>query len=141
MIVLDTDHISILQHDESVAADRLWQRLSESSELIVTSAVTVEEQTRSWLALINRYSDVDQQVTYYDRFIASLTFFAKWRLLPFDAHAAGQFKRLRTQRVRIATIDLKIASIVLVHAAALLSANLRDFDQVPGLRVENWLGP
>jgi hypothetical protein len=62
MIVLDTDHISILQHDESVAADRLWQRLSESSELIVTSAVTVEEQTRSWLALINRYSDVDQQV-------------------------------------------------------------------------------
>ena len=62
MIVLDTDHISVLQHEESVAADQLWQRLADSRELIVTSAVTVEEQTRSWLALINRYSDVDQQV-------------------------------------------------------------------------------
>jgi hypothetical protein len=74
MIVLDTYHISILQHGESFAADQLWQRLADSKELIVTSAVTVEEQARSWLALINRYSDVAQQVTYYDRFVASLRF-------------------------------------------------------------------
>ena len=141
MIVLDTDHISVLQHEESVAADQLWQRLADSRELIVTSAVTVEEQTRSWLALINRYSDVDQQVAYYDRFVASLRFFAKWRVLPFDARAAAQFKQLRGERVRIATIDLKIASIALVHAATLLSRNLRDFGRVPSLRVENWLNP
>ena len=139
MIVLDTDHISIVQHGESFAADQLWQRLADSKELIVTSAVTVEEQARSWLALINRYSDVAQQVTYYDRFVASLRFFAKWRLLPFDGDAAAEFKRLRGERVRIATIDLKIASIVLVHKATLLSRNLRDFERVPGLRVENWL--
>ena len=36
-------------------------------------------------------------------------------------------------------MDLKIASIVLVHDATLLSRNLRDFRQVPGLRVEDWL--
>ena len=36
-------------------------------------------------------------------------------------------------------MDLKIACIALVHNALLLSANLRDFQQVPGLRVENWL--
>ena len=27
----------------------------------------------------------------------------------------------------------------MVHNALLLSANLRDFERVPGLRVENWL--
>lgn len=49
--------------------------------------------------------------------------------------------RLRKKRVRIDTQDLKIASIALVHDALLLTANLRDFQKVPGLRVENWLEP
>ncbi len=42
-------------------------------------------------------------------------------------------------RIRISTMDLKIATIGLVNDALLLSANLRDFQQVPGLRVEDWL--
>jgi len=37
------------------------------------------------------------------------------------------------------SLDLKIASIALEHGATLLSANARDFDHVPGLRVEDWL--
>ena len=57
----------------------------------------------------------------------------------FTAEAAMQFNNLRKQRVRIGTQDLKIASIALEHDALLLSANLRDFEQVPGLRVEDWL--
>jgi tRNA(fMet)-specific endonuclease VapC len=36
-------------------------------------------------------------------------------------------------------MDLKIAATALVHNALLLSANRRDFESVPGLRVENWL--
>ena len=36
-------------------------------------------------------------------------------------------------------MDLKIAATALVHGALLLSANLRDFRQVPGLMVEDWL--
>ena len=36
-------------------------------------------------------------------------------------------------------MDLKIASIVLVHGATLLSSNLQDFERVPGLPVEDWL--
>jgi tRNA(fMet)-specific endonuclease VapC len=39
----------------------------------------------------------------------------------------------------IGTMDLKIASIALAHSATLLSANLRDFRQVPNLSVEDWL--
>lgn len=35
-------------------------------------------------------------------------------------------------------MDLRIASIVLAHDAALLSANLSDFRKVPGLKVEDW---
>jgi predicted nucleic acid-binding protein len=37
-------------------------------------------------------------------------------------------------------MDLKIAATALVNHALLLSANLIDFERVPGMRVENGLG-
>jgi tRNA(fMet)-specific endonuclease VapC len=89
--------------------------------------------------LIGRYSDVRQQVAYYERFVDMFDFFAAWRILGFDDRAAIEFQNLRSQRIRIATTDLKIASIAHVHGATLLSRNLRDFEKVPGLRVESWL--
>ncbi|HLN27842.1 MAG TPA: hypothetical protein VK395_08865 [Gemmataceae bacterium] len=41
--------------------------------------------------------------------------------------------------IGMGTMDLKIAAVALVNNALLLSANLRDFRRVPGLRTENWL--
>jgi tRNA(fMet)-specific endonuclease VapC len=140
MIILDTDHISILQHADSPIAQSLSERLANSPDRdVTTTAISLEEQSRSWLSLISRYSDVRRQVTYYDRFVATCRFFAKWRVVPFDDRAAEQFQQLRAARVRIAATDLKIASICQVNSATLLSRNLRDFRKVPGLHVEDWL--
>ncbi len=66
-------------------------------------------------------------------------FFAVWQIIHFYHAAADEFKRLRKHGIRIGTMDLKIASIALSHNATLISANLRDFEKVPNLRVENWL--
>jgi tRNA(fMet)-specific endonuclease VapC len=41
-------------------------------------------------------------------------------------------------KIRIGTMDLKIAAIALAHGATLLSRNLVDFKKVPGLTVEDW---
>jgi tRNA(fMet)-specific endonuclease VapC len=140
MMVLDTDHISVLQHADSPEAGKLIARLEASPpKEIFTTAITLEEQSRSWLSLINRYSDVRQQVAYYDRLTVMFDFFASWQVLPFDSQAAEEFLRLRAMRVRIATTDLKIAAISITRNAVLLSRNLRDFQRVPGLGVDNWL--
>jgi tRNA(fMet)-specific endonuclease VapC len=89
--------------------------------------------------VIHRCNDVHRQVQYYDRLIGLFDFFADWLILPFDQPAADEFERLRQQGIRIGSMDLKIAAITLVNNGTLLSGNLRDFQQVMGLQVEDWL--
>ena len=140
MIVLDTDHVSVLQHRDSPGAQAVRERIAGLAlDEIATTVVTVEEQMRGWLAMIHRQTDLRRQVLYYDRLTQMIDFFAAWRVLPFDERAADQFKSFREQQIRIGTMDLKIASIAIVRGATLLSRNLSDFRQVPGVRVENWL--
>jgi tRNA(fMet)-specific endonuclease VapC len=140
MIVLDTDHLSVLEHRDSQRAFGLQTRLdAEPTTELFTTVVSLEERLRGWLALLARYSQVEQQVAYFSHLISMHGFFAGWQMRPFDADAAREFQRLRSDGVRIGTMDLKIASIVLSRNAILLSANLSDFQQVPNLRVENWL--
>jgi len=138
MIVLDTDHISVLQH-RSPAADELRHRIVQVEGEVVTTVVTYEEQMRSWLSQIGRSRDVQNQVPFYLRLVDMADFFGEWDLLPFSDAASEMFKSLRKQKLRIGSTDLKIASIVFLEGATLLSRNLSDFSQVPGLIVENWL--
>ena len=60
-------------------------------------------------------------------------------IVPFDEAAARQFDELRRQKLRIGSRDLKIAATALVNQTLLLTANRTDFENVSGLRVENWL--
>jgi predicted nucleic acid-binding protein len=46
---------------------------------------------------------------------------------------------LDTDHTTFLSTDLKIAATALVNDSLLLSADLTDFERVPGLRVENWL--
>lgn len=140
MIILDTDHIVVLKYSRGPAYAALTAKMAASPDQdFATTVVTVEEQMRGWLALINRTSDVGGQVISYDRLNDVVTYFSRWVRLPFDSTAAGLFKQLRKQKIRIGTMDLKIASIALGMNCMLLSANLRDFQQVPNLAVEDWL--
>jgi hypothetical protein len=67
MIILDTDHISALQHRDTPQAFAWQARLETfSPDEIATTAITLEEQTRGWLGLIRRYPDVHRQVAYYE---------------------------------------------------------------------------
>jgi tRNA(fMet)-specific endonuclease VapC len=140
MILLDTDHLTVLKYPESPQCTRLVTRLAASSDPNFAAAiVNAEEQMRGWLAEINRLRTAHQQIPAYDRLLKLLDFLGEFSWLPFDARAADEFERLRKEKVRIGSMDLKIASIALVRGATWLSANLRDFEKVPELQVENWL--
>jgi len=59
-------------------------------------------------------------------------------VLAFDDAVSAVFDRLVAQRVRIATMDLRIASIALSQGLTLLTRNKQDFAKVPGLAIEDW---
>lgn len=67
---------------------------------------------------------------------------AKMPVLPYDAKAAEWHAR---ERVRLEAAgrpipyaDGQIAAVAVVHGLTLVTANVRDFRDVEGLRVEDW---
>ena len=55
-----------------------------------------------------------------------------------DDAAVAEFRRLKAAKIKIGTMDLRIASIVLANDATLITMNLRDYERMPGLKVEDW---
>ena len=93
------------------------------------------------MAIIHRRHDVHQQIPAYARLGQLFEVLSNWQIVPFDEPAANHFESLRRRRIRIGTMDLKIASIAVVNDALLVSVNERDYFVVPNLRCENWLKP
>ena len=139
MVVLDTDHMSLLEWSSAQGSATLRARLATLQPAeVVTTIISYEEQVRGWMAYIARIHSITQQVDAYRRLHRQLGNYCRIPVLEFDAPAAIRFQQLRRTRLRIGTMDVKIAAIVLSREATLLSRNLADFGQVPGLQVEDW---
>ena len=139
MFVLDTDHLSVLEWADNSATRRLLQRLSRiSPEEATTAIITFEEQMRGWLAYLSRARTLAQQVEAYRRLKRHLDNYRAIAVLDFDLRAATEFQRLRKRYRTLGAMDLKIAALVLVNDATLLSRNLTDFRKIPELKVEDW---
>ena len=117
----------------------LLERIHASGQSASTTIVTVEEQLRGWLAEIHHLRDPHRQIIAYGRLQRQIEFFAAWNVLPWNGATANLFLAFRREGLRIGSMDLKIACIVLSHDATLLTRNTVDFGQVPELRFENWL--
>jgi tRNA(fMet)-specific endonuclease VapC len=85
-----------------------------------------------------RAKTVAQEIEAYGRLKIHLESFRYIVVLDFDERAAVKYQHLRGERLRIGTMDLKIAAIVLANDSTPLSRNLSDFHKVPGLKVEDW---
>ena len=138
MIILDTDHLTVIQRQNEPAYTILRKRLRQTAETVGTTIISLEEQMRGWLAVVNRAKRIEQQTTAYRQLHLLFDFFGKLPVLDFDEAAAEQFLQLRRSRSRLGSMDLKIAAIALSQSALLLSRNLTDFLRVPSLHVEDW---
>jgi tRNA(fMet)-specific endonuclease VapC len=128
-----------MQEPESSAKERLSVRLQATDPReIATTVVTYEEQTRGWMAYKARAKNISQEIDAYAKLSQHIQNYRTIKVLDFDHVAAAELQRLRRLRIRIGTMDLRIAAITLVQDATLLTRNLVDFRKVPGLKVEDW---
>lgn len=138
MLVLDTDHLSAFDRS-NVAGANLRNRLRADTRVKCITIATVDEQMRGWMARVAAARTPEALIPPYALLKRRVEAFAAWRILPWDNSAVAEFVPLKSRKIRISTMDMRIACIVLANGATLLSRNIRDFERVPNLRVENWL--
>ncbi|MCC7306669.1 MAG: PIN domain-containing protein [Acidobacteria bacterium] len=139
MIILDTDCLSLLDREQNLQSSQLRNSLSEfEPDELFTAIITFEEQMRGWLSYIARCKSLDEQVFAYGRLHKFLESYRTTRVLDFTESAATLYHKLRSERIRVGTMDLKIAAIAIANNAILISRNLADFEQIPNLTVQDW---
>ena len=139
MFLLDTEHLALLQRKTEPYYSNILQKM-QSFEVtqFFTTIISFQEEVCGWQSAISQARNTGQIIYAYQRLRGVLTDFSKLQVLDFNLDASMQFDQLRQQRVRIGTLDLRIAAIALKHDCTVLTRNLRDFRKVPGLKVENW---
>lgn len=64
--------------------------------------------------------------------------FSEINVLDFDSKAANVFVELKSQGVRVGTMDLRIAAIAIANNVTLLTRNTVNFERVVNLHFEDW---
>jgi tRNA(fMet)-specific endonuclease VapC len=128
----DTDVLSAtMRRDPDLALIRRLAQLPPSEQF--TTAITLGEL----LYGAEHRGSARLRRTVRELVVRALT------VLPFDDAAAEVYGSLRTQLESdgkpLAEPDLRIASIALAGNLTLVTANVRHFDRIPDLTVENWL--
>lgn len=131
MYLLDTDHCIYTIKSDSRILHKL-QTLPENAE-IYTSIIAAAE------LFYGAYSSKNKE----KRLQEIQGFLSQIAILPVDSRAAqiyGEIKAdLRSKGLLIEDNDLFIASIAKSHALKLVTHNIRHFNRVSGLEIEDWL--
>lgn len=137
--LLDTDHLVFLQRRAGAEYAALSTRMARHSYAdFALSVVSIHEQILGAHGLINQAKTTRQIVQGYVILQTILQDSTVAQILAFDTAAGAIFDTLRAQRIRIATMDLRIAATALSHNLIVLTRNSKDFSRVPGLTIEDW---
>ena len=137
--LLDTDHLSLLQQKDGRERTAVVANVHLRGEAnSVACVVSFHEQSVGCHDKINRAKSRDELVRAYELLSRVIAGYATFRVLPYDTASAAVFEALRAAKVRVQTIDLRIAAVALTRNLILVTRNVRDFGKVPGLRIEDW---
>ena len=133
MFLFDTDVLSniIKRKPSEVLIDRLQTVPKESQ---YTSAINIGEIYYG----AYRSSRKDQILKAFEESV-----FPNINVLFFDEESGKRFGRLKAQLekkgITCSEPDLRIASVALQHNLKLITGNIKHFENIPGIHLENWI--
>lgn len=135
--ILDSDVLTLFQHNHPAVV----RRVRANYQNIAITIVTAQEQMRGRMAGVNRALQsyqTDKVVLAYNNLSETLNDLKRLEIVDLNQEASDRYLELRQQKIRIGTLDLLIACIVLSQNGILVTRNRRDFARVPGLIFEDW---
>ncbi|MUG93419.1 PIN domain-containing protein [Scytonema sp. UIC 10036] len=138
MYLLDTDTLTHLYAGNTNVIARL--NAVETSEVGIT-IITKAEMLRGRIEYLIKAENSESLLRAQEFLFRTEEFLAELLIVPISQSAADEFERLRivSKLRKIGRADLLIASISLANRATLVTRNIRHFQQIPGLRVVNWV--
>jgi tRNA(fMet)-specific endonuclease VapC len=136
LYVLDTDCFTLFQrgHDAVVA------RVAAVDHLAIT-IVTVDESLTGWYSRVRQSKNSEQLAIAYRGLHKTVDGLRHVEVLPYSQSAIEEQSRLRQRFRHIGKMDLSIAAIVVECNATLVTRNRVDFEQITGLKIEDWSKP
>lgn len=134
--LLDTNTITLAQFGHQTVLAHL---AAHPANDIALPAIALEEQMRGWLGRLPRLKASNRQADWYDRLVnRMLPVWRAYEVLSFTEAAILRFDHLRSLRLNVGSMDLRIAAIALETSCTVVTANIRDFGRVPGLSTVDW---
>jgi tRNA(fMet)-specific endonuclease VapC len=132
--VLDTDTLQLFKDGHPQVVARV--RAAAPPDRAI-SVITVEEQLSGWYAQLRQAKKPERLAWAYRCLAAPVRFLSQVQIIDFDEPTIRRCERLKKLKHKVRKMDLRIAATVLEQVALLVTRNLRDFQRVPGLRVED----
>jgi tRNA(fMet)-specific endonuclease VapC len=138
MYLLDTDTLTHLYAGNTNVIARL--NAVENSAVGIT-IITKAEMLRGRIEYLIKAETDESLLRAQELLFRTEELLAELLIVPITQSAADEFERLRvvSKLRKIGRADLLIASISLANRATLVTRNIRHFQQIPGLRVVNWV--
>jgi tRNA(fMet)-specific endonuclease VapC len=135
--LLDTDTLSNFLRGHEKLSRRI---LAVPATNVRISIVTVEEMLRGSLDVVNKERQKPRigLPEAYRRLQSLIVDLQRFQVLGYDLSADGTYRQLKAEVKRIGTNDCRIGASALAQEYTVVTANTRDFGQIPGLKVEDW---
>jgi tRNA(fMet)-specific endonuclease VapC len=98
----------------------------------------VEEQLSGWYGQLRQAKQPERLAWAYRHLAATVRFLHQVQIVDFDESAIRRYEQLKKLKLKIGKMDLRIAATLLERDAILVTRNRHDFQQVPGLHIEDW---
>src|SRR5438552_1333945 len=109
LFLLDTDTLSLLEQSHPTVLQHVNQHPVAD---VAVSTVTIQEQVLGFQAALSRARTRQQVVLAHDKLSSRLLpVWGRFPVLPFPEEALLRFEQLRTLRLNVGLMDLRIAAV------------------------------